>query len=182
MATIYMGKPASSPVDPLETTRRGFLKLASGILTALVGLTLAIPLIGTLVGSAWQRRKSHWSKVTSIDALPTEQPVSLTFADKIEDAYINETVLHSVWAVKHSKAKVVVYSPICPHLGCKYSWDTQTDHFECPCHGSVFALDGKVLAGPAPRPLDTLPIKIQNGELAVAWERFKLGIREKIPV
>ncbi len=177
-----MGKPASPLNDPLETTRRGFLKLASGILTTLVSLTLGIPLVGTLVGSAWRPRKSHWSKVTNVESLPPGQPASLTFADKIEDAYINETVLHSVWAVKYSGAKAVVYSPICPHLGCEYIWDTQTGHFECPCHGSVFALDGKVLAGPAPRPLDTLPTKIQNGDLAVVWERFKLGIREKIPV
>jgi menaquinol-cytochrome c reductase iron-sulfur subunit len=168
--------------DQLETTRRGFFKLATVLLTTLVGLTLSIPLVGTLIGSAWRTRKGHGSKVAEVYSLPPGQPVSLTFADKIEDAYIHETVLHSVWAVKYSEAKVVVYSPICPHLGCKYNWNPQTGHFECPCHASVFALDGKVLAGPAPRPLDTLPIKIQNGELAVVWERFKLGIREKVPV
>ena len=36
-------------------------------------------------------------------------------------------------------------------------------------------------AGPAPRPLDTLPEKVENGELWVEWERFKLGIHEKVP-
>ena len=104
----------------------------------------------------------------------------MTYGDKTEDAYIRETVLRSVWAIKHTESDVTVYSPICPHLGCGYNWNAQDQHFECPCHGSVFALDGQVLAGPAPRPLDTLPTKIENGELLVEWERFKLGIPEKV--
>ena len=177
-----MGEPPYPTATALETTRRGFLKLASGILSALVGLTLAIPLVGAFIGSVWQRQKGHWANVANIDSLPLGQPVSLTFADNVEDAYINETVLHSVWAIKDSAAKVVIYSPICPHLGCEYTWDSQTGHFECPCHGSVFALDGKVLAGPAPRPLDTLPARIENGEISVEWQRFKLGIPEKVAV
>lgn len=177
-----MDNPPSQPIEPLESSRRQFLKIASGILTALVGLTLGVPLVSTLVGAAWRLRKSHWSNVADIDSISPGQPVSLTFTDNVQDAYVRETVLHSVWAVKDLDSKVVVYSPICPHLGCEYSWDNQTRHFECPCHGSVFALDGKVLAGPAPRPLDTLPTKISNGALAVVWKRFKLGIREKVPV
>ena len=177
-----MGDGSLGSANDMGTTRRTFLKLATGTLTALVSVMLGIPLVGTLIGSAWQRRKNLWSKVTDLKSLPPGQPVSLTFADKIEDAYIDETVLHSVWAVKRSEAEVVVYSPICPHLGCKYNWNPQTEHFECPCHASVFAVDGKVLAGPAPRPLDTLPTRVRNGELSVEWERFKLGIPGKIAV
>lgn len=177
-----MGDESPGSADYLEPARRGFLKLATGVLTVLGSLTLGIPFAASLVGSAWRPKKRRWSKVAGVNSLPPGQPVALTFADKIEDAYIQETVLHSVWAVKHSRAEVVVYSPICPHLGCKYNWNPKAGHFECPCHASVFALDGKVLAGPAPRPLDTLPIKIQNGDLDIVWERFKLGIRDKIPV
>ena len=33
-----------------------------------------------------------------------------------------------------------------------------------------------------PRPLDTLPTKIEKGELFVEWETFKVGIPEKILV
>jgi menaquinol-cytochrome c reductase iron-sulfur subunit len=177
-----MSEPAFPSENPVETTRRGFLKLASGLLTALVGLTVASPLVGAFAGAVWRRRNSHWSNVAGIDSLPAGQPVSLTFADNLEDAYIKETVLLSVWAVKDSANKIVVYSPICPHLGCEYTWDSQSGHFACPCHGSVFALDGKVLAGPAPRPLDRLPARVENGELSVEWQRFKLGIPEKIVV
>ena len=42
-------------------------------------------------------------------------------------------------------------SSVCTHLGCIVA-PTDTG-FQCPCHGSKFNLEGKVIAGPAPRPL-----------------------------
>jgi quinol---cytochrome c reductase iron-sulfur subunit, bacillus type len=170
------------PPDQLETERRGFLKLATVILTFLVGLTVGIPVIGNVVGPIFRTKKPYWAKVAELDSLPAGQPVKLIFVSQTVFAYIHETVLRNIWVVKHSPTKVTVFSPICPHLGCEYSWNTQTSHFECPCHGSVFALDGKVLAGPAPRPLDTLPTRLEGGQLLVEWERFKIGIPEKIAV
>jgi cytochrome b6-f complex iron-sulfur subunit len=44
----------------------------------------------------------------------------------------------------------------CPHLGCSYAFDDAKQHFVCPCHGSEFALDGRVLHGPATSPLSHL--------------------------
>ncbi len=50
-------------------------------------------------------------------------------------------------------------SMTCTHLGCAYKpygppdEDFSVVHAHCPCHGSVFARDGRVLGGPAPRPL-----------------------------
>jgi cytochrome b6-f complex iron-sulfur subunit len=44
----------------------------------------------------------------------------------------------------------------CPHLGCSYAFDDGKQHFLCPCHGSEFALDGRVLKGPATSPLSHL--------------------------
>lgn len=50
-------------------------------------------------------------------------------------------------------------SAACTHLGCTYNPHGPADeqfavmHAHCPCHGSVFHRDGRVLGGPAPRPL-----------------------------
>lgn len=44
----------------------------------------------------------------------------------------------------------------CPHLGCSYNFDDGKQHFLCPCHGSEFGLDGRVLHGPATAPLSHL--------------------------
>jgi cytochrome b6-f complex iron-sulfur subunit len=42
-------------------------------------------------------------------------------------------------------------SAVCTHLGCIL--ERTTDGFECPCHGSCYDRNGKVLSGPAPRDL-----------------------------
>lgn len=166
--------------DRAEGTRRRFLKLMTGVFTFFGGLVLGIPLVGFVVGPVLERKKRSWARVVRIDTLPPGKPVDLNFADPNADAFLRKTVERSCWAVAHSAGKVTVFSPICPHLGCRYDWHSSSNAFVCPCHGSVFALDGKVLAGPAPRPLDTLPNEIRAGELFVEWERFKLGIPAKV--
>ncbi len=64
----------------------------------------------------------------------------------------NRHTTKGVWAVKQADGQVTVFSPICPHLGCGYRWDQQDRLFKCPCHGSIYDIEGTVKAGPAPRP------------------------------
>lgn len=50
-------------------------------------------------------------------------------------------------------ASFVACSAICPHKGCKVVYEHDAKEFVCPCHDSRFALDGRVLKGPAKTPL-----------------------------
>ncbi len=178
MAEIFKtGEPTE-----MSIARRGFLKLIIGAMTFFTGLILGIPFVRSIVLLKPREKKQVWSKVADLGTLPEGRPTRLNFFVRAEDAYRHETAVQSVWAVKHSASDVTVFSPICTHLGCYFKWDEGTGHFECPCHGSVFSITGNVLGGPAPRPLDSLPAKIENGFLLVVWERFEVGIPQKIQV
>lgn len=55
----------------------------------------------------------------------------------------------------------------CTHLGCTVPWRAESGRFECPCHASVFDITGEVLGPPATRPLDLLPVRLENGIVKV---------------
>lgn len=54
-------------------------------------------------------------------------------------------------ALLKSENKVLAMSLVCTHLGCTIS--LSENKFVCPCHGSVFDIDGNVINGPADKPL-----------------------------
>jgi Rieske Fe-S protein len=104
----------------------------------------------------------------------------MTFPYIHKNSFLTQNEFLDVWVIKHSPTEATVYSPICTHLSCRYDWKETEEQFVCPCHASVFDPRGEVLAGPAPRSLDTLPCKIKGDELFVKWETYKPGIPAKV--
>jgi len=66
---------------------------------------------------------------------------------------------------------VVAYSGVCTHQGCPVNmWSKERDGLFCSCHGSIYdpRNGAEVIAGPAPRPLPALDLKVADGTVAVA--------------
>jgi nitrite reductase/ring-hydroxylating ferredoxin subunit len=55
---------------------------------------------------------------------------------------------------KDEAGGIHAYSAFCTHLGCVVHWNGEEKSFDCPCHGSRFSREGKVMNGPA---LSNLP-------------------------
>ena len=79
---------------------------------------------------------------------------------------------------------ILCYSKICTHVGCPISlWEQQTHHLLCPCHQSTFDLadNGKVIFGPAHRPLPQLPLGGRRRGLPDRRERLPRDRRAELP-
>lgn len=66
-----------------------------------------------------------------------------------------------VLLVQQTAGTVTALSAICTHQGCTVM--AAKSDLECPCHGSVFGLDGSVKRGPAPSPLPPVDVHVVNG-------------------
>lgn len=59
-------------------------------------------------------------------------------------------------------------SGVCTHAGCPVGWRLDQQAFVCPCHGGTYTLQGAVVSGPPPRPLDRVPVRIKNRNVYLA--------------
>jgi menaquinol-cytochrome c reductase iron-sulfur subunit len=166
----------SSPIG----TRRTFFRWVTTVAAGMIGIGLTIPLIGYVISPALKRRDRSWVEVGSVDELPVGRPKQLDYVQTIQDGWMESRTQKALWAVKQTDGRVTVFSPLCTHLGCGYRWEDADHKFKCPCHGSIYDAGGKVLGGPAPRPLDVLPSKIEDGRLFVIYKEFKAGLREAV--
>lgn len=67
-----------------------------------------------------------------------------------------------VLVAQPEEGTVVAFSAVCTHMGCTVVPDGAELH--CPCHGSVYDLaSGGNVSGPAPRPLDQIPVVVRDG-------------------
>ncbi len=61
----------------------------------------------------------------------------------------------------------IALSKVCTHLGCLVEYDKGLRKLICPCHAGTFDLEGNVLSGPPPRPLPTIPLKVEGDLITI---------------
>ena len=91
------------------------------------------------------------------------------YAGKVEEFAVNSVnrIMAGRFYIVRTEDGLLSLWQKCTHLGCAVPWVEEEGQFHCPCHGSLFNRHGEVTGGPAPRPLDTFPIELKNGEVWV---------------
>jgi Rieske Fe-S protein len=57
---------------------------------------------------------------------------------------------------RRRNGELVAVASRCTHLGCQVKFNDAEETWDCPCHGSRFAVDGTVIEGPATSPLERI--------------------------
>jgi glycine/D-amino acid oxidase-like deaminating enzyme/nitrite reductase/ring-hydroxylating ferredoxin subunit len=74
--------------------------------------------------------------------------------------------MSKIAAYRDPSGKLYARSAACTHVGCHLHWNSFETCWDCPCHGSHFAIDGTPLNAPAIGPLAEANIKTRSGEYA----------------
>ncbi|MGG7607359.1 FAD-dependent oxidoreductase [Massilia sp. BKSP1R2A-1] len=69
--------------------------------------------------------------------------------------------LRKIAVYRDAQGGLHAVSAKCTHLGCAVHWNSAERSWDCPCHASRFDIEGNVLHGPAPEPLEK--VELQEG-------------------
>ena len=155
-------------IDNIEsaTSRRGFLKKVTLGVYGLVTFIIGLPLISFFVSPAFKKTSEEWVEIGSLEDFKSSEPIAVNYNRNLKDGWNLNKVVATVWVYK-SAGELVAISPICTHLGCTVSFDSDRESFACPCHGGLYNKSGAVIGGPPPKPLRRHKIKIADGKLII---------------
>jgi menaquinol-cytochrome c reductase iron-sulfur subunit len=155
-------------VISVETTtacrRRRFMVSAIYAFPALIGGTLLFSIAAYLFSGS-KTDALAWGDAGDVSGLTKGAPQRVSFTRTVTDGWKTRNEKSDAWVILSEKQQVIAFSPLCTHLGCAYSWESDKKAFGCPCHGSLFRADGSVARGPADRPLDRFEVKLEGSRL-----------------
>lgn len=83
-------------------------------------------------------------------------------------AMLVDTASDTIMVIRISDTQVVALSAICTHAGCPMDYRASQQLLDCGCHGSQFSTDGRVVRGPANRPVRVYTATLTGTMITVA--------------
>lgn len=133
---------------------------------ALMGATLAFVVGGAVVAPSFTRRQSSWLPAAALSELEEGTPKQIALQVARSDGAAQVIDRRLVYLVRSGNS-VRALDSTCTHLGCRTRFNADTDRIECPCHGGLYDATGRVIGGPPPSPLQSLPARIDNDRVFV---------------
>ena len=164
-----MTEQASSNSE--EIGRRKFLTGIIGVVAGTVAALVGVPALAYIVSPGVKlQNKEQWVTLGPISSLTPGVPTGFPFSRRIQDGWVESTQSGVAYALTYNGQDVLVLSDVCTHLSCRVTWQSDNQEYFCPCHDGLFNIEGKVVGGPPPRPLDPFQSKVENGQIMILLE------------
>jgi len=105
---------------------------------------------------------------------------------KVTEVSVDEVVAGKIQDLKPNSGKIVkfgnkpallvrindtewkAFSAVCTHLNCTVQYAEARREIWCACHNGTYDMNGRVVSGPPPRPLDELAVKLRGDEVVIS--------------
>jgi menaquinol-cytochrome c reductase iron-sulfur subunit len=149
-------------------SRRDFITLTTAAVGTIIGAAIGLPAIAYLIDPALKTGSTEaWIPLGKLESFEIGKPSLSTFTRSKVNGWEKSVNSYGVFVLRKSQTEVAVFSNVCTHLSCRVNWQADKQQYICPCHDGRFGIDGKVVSGPPPRPLDTYETKVEDGTLSV---------------
>jgi Rieske Fe-S protein len=152
-------------------SRRDFIKLTTAAVGTFIGAAVGLPAIDYLIDPALKASSSDaWIPLGKLETFEIGKPTLASFTRSTVNGWEQTANSYGVFVLRTSDTETLVLSNKCTHLGCHVNWHADKQEFICPCHDAQFDIDGKVLGGPPPRPLDRYAgdqVKVEDDTLFI---------------
>lgn len=160
-------REAEDDVDPLPPGRRVFLERLTVALGAACAAALVVPVTGVLLAPLRRRPPDPWRRVGALGGFAVGETTKVTFLDPAPLPWAGFAAETAAWIRRTGEEELIALGAHCTHVGCPVSWMGTAKLFMCPCHGGAYYEDGKVAAGPPPRPLPRHEVRVRDGQVEI---------------
>ncbi len=157
---------ASVPNDVPSMGRRQFMNLLVGGAAGVTVLGALYPVVQYFVppssgagGGGTTAKDALGNDVVASQFLSTHQSGDRTLAQGLKG--------DPTYVVVTDAKEIAPYgiNAVCTHLGCVVPWNVAENKFMCPCHGSQYNSEGKVVRGPAPLSLALVHTQVTDDKV-----------------
>ena len=102
-----------------------------------------------------------------------ESSVTSAVAAKIDEVKTNAAKIFRFGnrpgiLIKTPQGELKAFSAVCTHLNCTVQYDQNDSIIWCACHNGKYDLNGQVISGPPPRPLEAYRVNVRGNEIVVS--------------
>ncbi|OFV99087.1 MAG: hypothetical protein A3F68_12540 [Acidobacteria bacterium RIFCSPLOWO2_12_FULL_54_10] len=136
--------------------RRKILQFLLGTGVSASFITFLYPIIAFLLPPKTRASGPNYVEAGALQELPVNSGKVFQFGSQ-------PSIL-----VRTAEGELRAFNATCTHLGCTVQYVPESKVIWCPCHNGMFDLHGRVIAGPAPRPLQEHKVNVLEGKIIVS--------------